>query len=378
MAKGFVIVIEADDWIARLLVGGLTEQGYRVVRAKEALDGFQRVCEQKPDCILCDVNLPDFDGHWVAHMVRAERSTVATTPFLFLANADDESSPLEAFHVGADTVITKPFRLQEVIAKVAELVGMGKDLREQRDSYIEKSKSVPPAKEAFRGDLAQMSLATILTLLEMDRSSGKLEITAGGETGTIDLAEGLALEGMLRGEPTSALEVLREIMKWKDGRFSFVPGAATTAPATAKSIAGMLFHAVCLDDAKAVARGARNSVKAPAVEPAPKPAPGPEPTAPPSLLGSGAAPLSVSKQPPKAALPVAKLAASPVPRPATGPSSALPKVAASPPKASTLPALPARTLPVSPAEPRGMTRPAPLRAPRPKGPGASLPPKKGP
>src|ERR1700704_5916407 len=117
MAKGLVVVIEPDDWIAKLLADGLGEHGYRFSRTREALDGFQKVCEERPDCIICDVVLPDFDGHWVAHMVRAERSNVATTPFLFLANADDESSPLTDFNVGADVVMTKPFRLQEVVAK---------------------------------------------------------------------------------------------------------------------------------------------------------------------------------------------------------------------------------------------------------------------
>jgi len=136
-----VVVIENDDWIARLLEEGLNDAGYEVTLASEALEGFQRACEKLPDCIICDVALPDFDGYWVAHKVRADASAISTTPFLFLTQADDEASPLEAFNVGADVQLTKPFRLDEVVAQVGALVEMAKRLRKTRDSFLDKKLS---------------------------------------------------------------------------------------------------------------------------------------------------------------------------------------------------------------------------------------------
>src|SRR5215470_1179657 len=59
MSRGQVVVLEDDDWVARLLETGLREHGYEVATVGEALGGFQRVCQLEPDCIVCDVTLPD-------------------------------------------------------------------------------------------------------------------------------------------------------------------------------------------------------------------------------------------------------------------------------------------------------------------------------
>jgi DNA-binding response OmpR family regulator len=250
MSKGRVVVIENDDWIARLLEEGLNDAGYEVILSSEALEGLQRAQEKLPDCIICDVALPDFDGYWVAHKVRADSSAISTTPFLFLTQADDESSPLEAFNVGADVQLTKPFRLDEVVAQVGALVEMAKRLRKTRDSFLDK-KAQPPLGEALRGDLAQMSLATVLALLEMERRSGQLQVSEGdgnsGSTATIDLASGFATGGTLGGASAGLLQILREIMKWKSGLLIFHVGKEAPPPNPRRPIGAILMEAVQLN-----------------------------------------------------------------------------------------------------------------------------------
>src|SRR4051812_15924091 len=108
MAKGRVLVIEDDEWVSRLLASCLEEHDFEVTIASAAKSGFAQACALEPDCIVCDVTLPDEDGYWVARRVRTEPSSVATTPFLFLTAMDDEQSRLEGFHVGADVYMTKP------------------------------------------------------------------------------------------------------------------------------------------------------------------------------------------------------------------------------------------------------------------------------
>jgi two-component system OmpR family response regulator len=254
MSKGRVVVIENDDWIARLLEEGLNDAGYEVVLSSEALEGFQKASEKLPDCIICDVALPDFDGYWVAHKVRADPSAISTTPFLFLTQADDEASPLEAFNVGADVQLTKPFRLDEVVAQVGALVEMAKRLRKKRDSFLDKQAQQPPLGEALRGDLAQMSLATVLALLEMERRSGRLQVSqgdgAGGaakSTATIDLASGFATGGTLGGASTGLLQILREILKWKSGLLTFHVGKEAPPPNPKRPIGAILMEAVQLN-----------------------------------------------------------------------------------------------------------------------------------
>src|SRR5436190_1665572 len=113
-----VVLIEAQDWVARMVEEGLRDGGYDVVRASQANEGVQKASWARPDCIVCSVSLPDFDGHWVAHQIRAQASAVSTTPFLFLHDGEDEMSPLGIFHVAAAKHVTKPFRVDEVIREI--------------------------------------------------------------------------------------------------------------------------------------------------------------------------------------------------------------------------------------------------------------------
>jgi two-component system, OmpR family, response regulator len=246
MAKGRIVLLEDDDWVAQLLSGALREAGYEVTVLAEALAGFQAVCDQEPVCVVCDVTLPDFDGYWVAHRVRAESSKVSTTPFLFLANEGDDTSRLGAFHVGADVHMTKPFRLEEVVTEVDGLVDMGKGLRATREAFLDRS-SVPPEAEALRGNIDQMSIVTVLTLLEMERRTGELKITSGPTEARIVLYAGFAVEGKLAGKTEELVPILREILKWKKGIFSFRVGAEALEPPSRRTISGVLVEAVHLN-----------------------------------------------------------------------------------------------------------------------------------
>src|SRR5262249_11537824 len=78
VSKGRVLIIEADEWLAVLLRKFLVDAGFEVEVANAARQGFDKARELTPDCILCDVNLPDIDGFWVARRVRTEPSVVAT------------------------------------------------------------------------------------------------------------------------------------------------------------------------------------------------------------------------------------------------------------------------------------------------------------
>src|SRR5262245_54927119 len=161
MSRGRVVILEDDDWVARLLETGLREHGYEVTTSAEALGGFQRVCQVEPDCIICDITLPDFDGYWVAQQVRTASATVAATPLLFLGPMDDEAAALKGLQVGADALVTKPFRMDEVIAQVDALVEMAKRLQKTRASISQRP--IPPA-HALSGNIEEMSIVTVLTI----------------------------------------------------------------------------------------------------------------------------------------------------------------------------------------------------------------------
>src|SRR5258706_13727977 len=218
MSRGRVVILEDDEWVARLLETGLSEHGYQVTTAGEALAGFQQVCQVEPDCIICDITLPDFTGHWVAQQVRAAPPSIAATPLLFLRAMDDERSTLDGLSGGADALVSKPFRVDDVIAQVDALVEMTRRLRATRTSLSDRP---GPLVSALTGDISEMSIVTVLTILEMERRSGELGLSRDAVVATVELCSGYATGGTLEGKSLELVSVLREVLTWTNGVFSF-------------------------------------------------------------------------------------------------------------------------------------------------------------
>jgi two-component system OmpR family response regulator len=251
VARGRVLIIEQEEWEATLLTKFLSEAGYEVHVAGEARAGFDKVRELQPDCILCNVNLPDIDGFWVARRVRTEPTRVATTPFLFLTDADDSESRLQGLNVGADLYLTKPFRNDEVVAQVGALIDMANRLRKQRDGFSSDGPASSVVGAAFSGDIAQMSVATVLTLLELERRSGRLKVRGGdgNRVALLELTDGKFASGSLDEQLWNPTELLREVLRWKKGSFTFrgTQGEVTVSGEQQK-IGGLLLEAMRLED----------------------------------------------------------------------------------------------------------------------------------
>jgi DNA-binding response OmpR family regulator len=243
-----VLIIEQDEWESTLLAKFLGEAGYEVHLASEARAGFDAVRALEPDCILCDVALPDIDGFWVARRVRTESSPVATTPFLFLTNAADIESRLQGLNVGADLYLTRPFHDEEVVAQVGALIDMAKRLKKQRESFTSVGPVSAPG-AAFTGDIAQMSVATVLTLLELERRSGHLKVRSdSGKIAVLVLQHGTVSGATLDDQPVEPTPLLREALRWKRGSFSFRSAEIASPDGPRQTIGGLLIEAMRLED----------------------------------------------------------------------------------------------------------------------------------
>lgn len=246
-----MLIIEQEEWEATLLAKFLSEAGFEVHVAREARAGFDKVRELQPDCILCSVNLPDIDGFWVARRVRTEPTRVSTTPFLFLTDADDTESRLQGLNVGADLYLTKPFHNEEVVAQVGALIDMANRLRKQRDGFSSDGPASSGLAAAFTGDIAQMSVATVLTLLELERRSGRLKVRGeSGKVALLELTDGKFAGGTLDNQPWGPTELLREVLRWKKGSFSFrgAQAGAVSDSGPQQKIGGLLLEAMRLED----------------------------------------------------------------------------------------------------------------------------------
>ncbi len=245
MTRERVLVIDEDEWESALLRRVLVEGGYEVEVEAAARPGFERAKAWLPDCIVCDVALPDIDGLWVARMVRLDATPLASTPFVFLAKDLDKDSRLQGFNVGADVFIHKPFRVEEVVAQVGALIGMARRMAD-RTSFGPVSSRSPPV---MRGDLGQLDLSTVLTLLEMERRTGLLKVrTDGGETIGFELVDGALARATHDGQEGDATALFRAVFSWKQGRFWFRAKPVVAGPRPASAIGPLLLEAMRLMD----------------------------------------------------------------------------------------------------------------------------------
>lgn len=253
MTRGRVLIITSDEWEAVALTKYLTDAGFEVSSVGTARAGFDQVRELEPECILCDVTLPDIDGFWVAKRVRTEPSRIATTPFLFLTDAGDADARLQGLHVGADLYLSRPLRADEVVAQVGALLDMANRLRAQRDSFSQEAPA-STRDSAFEGDVAHISLSTVLTLLELERRSGLLKVKGeDGRRAQLDIAAGRAASASIEGTSAEPTAFIREVLRWKSGKFSFKADAAgDRVPAGEDlTLGGLLLEAMRLEDESA-------------------------------------------------------------------------------------------------------------------------------
>ena len=113
-SRATILVVDDEPPIRRLLRTSLTAQGYDVLEAtggQEAIDAAER---EKPDLVILDLGLPDLGGIEVIRVVR-QRTSV---PIIVLSVRDDERGKVEALDLGADDYVTKPFGVDELVARI--------------------------------------------------------------------------------------------------------------------------------------------------------------------------------------------------------------------------------------------------------------------
>src|ERR1700678_2172926 len=113
-----VLLIEDDKRIAGLVERGLRENGHRVSISHNGTEGAQLMLEGAYDAALLDILLPGMDGLAVLEKVRLQR---CKTPILMLTAVDAVPKLLEAFDLGADDYLVKPFLLEVLLARVGAI-----------------------------------------------------------------------------------------------------------------------------------------------------------------------------------------------------------------------------------------------------------------
>lgn len=114
MNKFVVLVIEDDKLVRNLMATTLDLHGYSYLTASNASDALLQITSHRPDVIFLDLGLPDMDGVDLIRKVR----TWSSTPIIVISARSEDTDKIDALDAGADDYLTKPFSVDELLARL--------------------------------------------------------------------------------------------------------------------------------------------------------------------------------------------------------------------------------------------------------------------
>ncbi|MFS2012102.1 response regulator [Azospirillum sp. CT11-132] len=110
-----VLVVDDEPPIRRFLRTSLAAQGYDIIEAEDGTKALEEVRRRSPDLLVLDLGLPGIDG---LEVIRRLRGSGVTLPIIVLSSRVDEAGKVEALDLGADDYVTKPFGVEELLARI--------------------------------------------------------------------------------------------------------------------------------------------------------------------------------------------------------------------------------------------------------------------
>lgn len=109
-----ILVVDDEVQITRVLRAALQSNGYEVTTATNGVEALTQYLENTPDLVITDLSMPEMDGVELTQEIRQR----ASTPIIVVSVRNQESAKIQALDEGADDYITKPFGIQELLARV--------------------------------------------------------------------------------------------------------------------------------------------------------------------------------------------------------------------------------------------------------------------
>ncbi len=113
-----ILIVDDDSSIRRFLELSLENSGYKILTALDGKQAFSIVKDQKPNIIILDLNLPDISGYEVLQQIRKDSSV----PVIMLTIEDNDDEKVRLLDAGADDYLTKPFSIQELLARIRVII----------------------------------------------------------------------------------------------------------------------------------------------------------------------------------------------------------------------------------------------------------------
>lgn len=130
MAK--ILIVEDEAKIARFVELELKHEGYEVDIANDGREGLQKALSPDIDIVLLDIMLPGLSGIEVCRRIRLE----SNVPVIMLTAKDDVTDKVSGLDMGADDYMTKPFAIEELLARIRVAINRKKKLKDEENKDI--------------------------------------------------------------------------------------------------------------------------------------------------------------------------------------------------------------------------------------------------
>lgn len=120
--KKRILIVEDEAEMLKALQLRLESNGYEVLAAQDGMSGLHQARKEKPDLILLDVMLPKMDGFRICRMLKFDQD-YRHIPIIMLTAKVQAADMEQGLAMGADAYMTKPYKAEELVAKIQDLLG---------------------------------------------------------------------------------------------------------------------------------------------------------------------------------------------------------------------------------------------------------------
>ncbi|GDY11997.1 hypothetical protein LBMAG53_08750 [Planctomycetota bacterium] len=209
-ANGEILLIDDTPENLRVLGDLLRDRGFTVRVASNGAMALRSVQARRPDLILLDIRMPDMDGFETCRRLRTDPALVGV-PVLFLSASDADADRIEAFRVGGEDFISKPFQTEEVLARVTTHLSLARTRRAldlANDLLVGQVQQEGHRRQAAEAVAAERQAR--LELVLSAASMGSWEVDGKTDKATFD-ARGREILGLPAGHRPAWRDVVRMI-----------------------------------------------------------------------------------------------------------------------------------------------------------------------
>lgn len=227
-----ILVVDDDDTARNLIAQALARPHRTIHVAAHGEEALAQISTTMPDLVITDVVMPKMNGWSLVRRLRTTHST-AFVPVILMTSLDTERDRIRGFRLGADDFVSKPVSFEELELRVENVLHHARS--HDRDSLLG---------AALAGQLAQFGLATVLTVLELERKTGMLTVTHRGLHASLAFQKGRVHYARIEERPeVAAIECAQQLLSWNEGSFAFAEQPIDVEDEIRTGTAGLLLEA---------------------------------------------------------------------------------------------------------------------------------------